>query len=142
MNKHYRHGDILLIKIDELPKNIKFKTKRDKIILKGEVTGHAHRLEGNAKILEVAEEIANRTGWLKNSFVRIGKSTDENGQISISTSGPFISNPRTQVIGYAVVKEPTELIHEEHNTITIPAGVYEIKRQREYDADFIRYVED
>ena len=122
MNKHYRHGDILLIKIDELPKNIKFKTKKDKVILKGEVTGHAHRLRGNAKILEKAERIINP---------------------SPTGSLPVRNLPmRSQVIGYAVVKEPTELIHEEHNTITLPVGTYEIKRQREYNAEYIRFVED
>ena len=122
MNKHYRHGDILLIKIDELPKNIKFKTKKDKVILKGEVTGHAHTLRGNAKILEKAERIINP---------------------SPTGSLPVRNLPmRSQVIGYAVVKEPTELIHEEHNTITLPVGTYEIKRQREYDSDYIKFVED
>jgi len=128
MNKHYRHGDILLIKIDELPKNIKFKTKKDKVILKGEVTGHAHRLKGNTKILEVAERIANNPigVW--------------DGQMLVANTVPV--EPKSQVIGYAVVKEPTELIHEEHNTITIPAGIYEIKHQREYDEEQIRFVED
>jgi len=128
MNKHYRHGDILLIKIDELPKNIKFKTKKDKVILKGEVTGHAHRLKGNAKILEVAERIANNPigVW--------------DGQMLVANT--ITAEPKSQVIGYAVVKEPTELIHEEHNTITLPVGTYEIKRQREYNAEYIRFVED
>lgn len=122
MNKQYRHGDILLIRIEELPKSKKFKTKKGKVILEGEVTGHAHRLKGNAKILEKAERIINP---------------------SPTGSLPVRNIPmRSQIIGYAVVKEPTELIHEEHNTITIPAGIYEIRRQREYDADYIRFVED
>jgi hypothetical protein len=120
----------LLIKINELPKNIKFKTKKSKIILKGEVTGHAHRLKGNAKILEVAERIANnpRGVW--------------DGQIFVANSNTIRVEPKSQVIGYAVVKEPTELIHEEHDTITLPVGTYEIRRQREYDANYIRFVED
>lgn len=128
MDKHYRHGDILLIKIDKLPENIKFKTKRSKVILKGEVTGHAHRLKGNTKILEVAERIANNpTGvW--------------DGQMLVANTPA--AEPKSQIIGYAIVKEPTELIHEEHNTITLPVGTYEIRRQREYDADYIRFVED
>jgi len=131
MNKHYRHGDILLIKIDKLPENMKFKIRRSNIILKGEVTGHAHRLEGNAKILEIAERIANPGFKLANG-VEI-------------TTGPItipINQVRTQTIGYAVVDSPTELTHEEHNTITIPTGIYQIKRQREYDAEYIRFVED
>jgi len=122
INKQYRHGDILLIKIDKLPKDIRFKTKKGKVILKGEVIGHAHRLKGNAKILEKAERIINP---------------------SPTGSLPVRNTPmKSQVIGYAVVKEPTELTHEEHNTITLPVGTYEIRRQREYDADYIRFVED
>ena len=129
MDKHYRHGDILLIKIDKLPENIKFKTKKSKVILKGEVTGHAHRLKGNARILEVAEKIVN-TGFHLPNGLEI-------------TAGPFTVSPvDKQIIGYVVVKEPAELIHEEHNTITIPVGTYEIKRQREYDSDYIKFVED
>ena len=89
MDKHYRHGDILLIKIDKLPDSIKFKTKKNKVILKGEVTGHAHRLKGNAKILEEAERIINP---------------------SPTASLPVRNIPmKRQIIGYAVVKEPTEL---------------------------------
>jgi len=128
MDKHYRHGDILLIKIDKLPENIKFKAEEDKIILRGEVTGHAHRLKGNAKILEVAERIANNPigVW--------------DGQMLVVN--PVTAEPKSQVIGYAMVKEPTELIHEEHNAITLPVGTYEIRRQREYDTDYIKFVED
>lgn len=122
MDKHYRHGDILLIKIDKLPDSIKFKTKKNKVILKGEVTGHAHRLKGNSKILEEAERIINP---------------------SPTVSLPVRNIPmKRQIIGYAVVKEPTELIHEEHNAITLPIGTYEIRRQREYDTEYIRFVED
>ena len=129
MNKHYRHGDILLIKIDKLPENIKFKTRRSKVILKGEVTGHAHRLKGSAKILEVAEKIVNTGFYLPNGLE--------------ITAGPFTVSPvDKQIIGYAVVDAPAELTHEEHNTIIIPPGIYEIKRQREYDANYIKYVED
>ena len=129
MDKHYRHGDILLIKIDKLPENIKFKTKKDKVILKGEVTGHAHRLKGNAKILEVAERIVN-TGFHLPNGLEI-------------TAGPFTVSPvDKQIIGYALVGAPAELIHEEHNTITLPVGTYKIRRQREHDTEYIRFVED
>jgi len=122
MDKHYRHGDILLIKIDKLPENIKFKAKKYKIILRREVTVHAHRLKGNAKILEEAEIIIkpSPTGYL-----------------------PVRNIPmKRHIIGYTELKEPTELIHEEHNTITLPIGTYEIRRQREYDTEYIRFVED
>lgn len=128
MNKHYRHGDILLIKIDELPRSMKFKTKRGKVILEGEITGHAHRLKGNARILEVAERIANNPNGVWD-----GK--------RLLADTPTVE-PKSQVIGYALVDAPAELTHEEHSTITIPAGTYEVRRQREYDVDYIKFVED
>lgn len=128
IDKHYRPGDILFIKIDKLP-GIKLKKKKGNIILKGELSGHAHRLEGNAKILEVAEGIANNPYgvWHGQRFV---------------ANSPIRVELKSQVIGYAIVNAPAELTHEEHPTITIPAGKYEIRRQREYDADYIRFVED
>lgn len=133
MDKHYRQGDVLLIKIDELPP-LRFKTKKDKVILEGEVTGHAHKLEGEAKILEVAERIANATFgspsivWDRDTLTA-----------HMDTSA---TEPKSQVVGYAVVDSPAELTHEEHKTITIPAGIYQIRRQREYDEKEIRFVED
>lgn len=40
----YRHGDLLLIKVEEVPQGAK--RTRGKILAEGEATGHAHRLEG------------------------------------------------------------------------------------------------
>lgn len=34
---------------------------------------------------------------------------------------------------YIKVDETAELVHEEHDTITVPPGLYEVVRQREYD---------
>lgn len=133
MNKQYRPGDILFIKIDKLP-DIKLKERKDNIILRGELSGHAHRLEGNAKILEVAEKIAN--GFFTDSRIT------RDGNNLVAHIGGYVSKPKSQVIGYAVVDAPAELTHEEHPTIIIPAGIYEIRRQREYDTDYIRFVED
>jgi len=139
MDKHYRQGDVLLIKIDELPP-LTFKEKKDKIILKGEVNGHAHKLEGKAKILEVAERIANpffngpRMTWDRNTLTAHLETTRFD-------TLPAILN--SQVIGYAVVDAPAELTHEDHKPpITIPPGKYQIRRQREYDEEQIRFVED
>jgi len=133
MDKHYRQGDVLLIKIDELPP-LTFKEKKGKVVLEGEVTGHAHKLKGEAKILEVAEEIAN-------SFFDNSRITWDINTLTAHLGG-FTSGPRSQVIGYAVVDSPAELTHEEHDTITIPPGKYQIRRQREYDEEQIRFVED
>lgn len=38
--------------------------------------------------------------------------------------------------------KPAELRHEEHSTIALPPGKYEVRRQREYHPSEIRRVED
>ena len=40
--KQFRQGDLLIQEIESLPKNIK---KHNLILLRGESTGHAHRME-------------------------------------------------------------------------------------------------
>ena len=41
----YRQGDVLLVRVDEMPADAKLcKVKGDVILAYGEVTGHAHRL--------------------------------------------------------------------------------------------------
>jgi len=41
------------------------------------------------------------------------------------------------------VNSPAELTHEEHNTIQIPPGTYEVVRQREFDeTEMTRFVRD
>lgn len=37
---------------------------------------------------------------------------------------------------------PVELVHEEHDTIQVPPGEYEVRRQREYAPEEIRLVAD
>lgn len=122
MNKMYRHGDVLLIKVDGLP-DIPLKKKKGKVILEGEVTGHAHRLKGNAKILGIAQDIADKA----NEPIYVIDGEDIKG---------------TGIIGYAVIDGDTDLVHEEHKTITLPTGIYQIRRQREYDENTIRFVQD
>jgi hypothetical protein len=100
MVKMYRQGDILLKKIEAIPEDVKPST--DDVILRGEATGHAHRIE-NGTI-----------------FTRSG------------TSEMYIE-----------ANVGATLVHEEHSTIQIEAGFYEVIRQREYDPKVrSRLVED
>lgn len=43
---------------------------------------------------------------------------------------------------YVEVRSPTNLVHEEHDTIELPEGVYYVVRQREFDEKEVRYVRD
>ena len=95
----YRHGDILLRRIKDMPSKRGLIKRTEPIVEYGEVTGHAHRLVGEVEVY--AEQEAGQTA----SYVVV---------------------PET-------VKESVKLVHEEHNTIELEPGVYQVTRQREYN---------
>ncbi|HEY9044755.1 MAG TPA: hypothetical protein VIN08_02620 [Ohtaekwangia sp.] len=47
----YRHGDVLIFKLEEAPASGIVKTVSHLVLETGEVTGHAHRLKGQVEIL-------------------------------------------------------------------------------------------
>ena len=50
-----------------------------------------------------------------------------------------MAEPRRTVIeAYQQVR----VLHEEHSPITLPAGIWEVRQQREYTPQDIRYVRD
>jgi hypothetical protein len=87
----YRHGDLLIVRRESIPADLRVRESR--VLAEGEATGHAHRVQGGATVLEDAEGL---------TYLRV---TDEG----------------------AVV------VHEEHAPIALPAGEYEVVRQREFD---------
>ena len=44
----HRQGDLLIKRINKLPKGLK--PKKDKVLAEGEFTGHSHRFEGNTVV--------------------------------------------------------------------------------------------
>ena len=73
------------------------------IIAKGEVTGHAHRILNGSLF------------W--GPTIRLSDGT--------------VSKSRTTM--YLDAKKGAQLIHDEHGPIDIESGVYEVRRQREYN---------
>jgi hypothetical protein len=58
----YRQGDVLLIRVDEIPKQAKLRKADSRragfVLAEGEVTGHHHVLEGpRVQVLDVAQEV-------------------------------------------------------------------------------------
>lgn len=51
MTKQYRHGDLLIVAEEALPKNAK--PSKELVLAYGEVTGHAHRLSKGAQTYSV-----------------------------------------------------------------------------------------
>lgn len=102
----YRQGDVLLQRVDEIPAGLKdVPLDKGRVILAyGEVTGHAHAVEGEVTFLAAdLEELEER-------FLR--------------------------------VESEAQVVHEEHDTITLPPGDYRVVRQREYAPERPVYVAD
>jgi hypothetical protein len=43
---------------------------------------------------------------------------------------------------FLLVEQEAELVHDEHDTITVPPGEYEVRRQHEYDGLEEQFVSD
>ena len=54
METYYRHGDLLLRRVDTIPNNAR-KAKTNTLQV-GEATGHSHRLKGRAQIYELEQQ--------------------------------------------------------------------------------------
>ena len=96
-SKIYRQGDLLIKAVSAIPGGVI--PSKDKILLKGEATGHAHRLENGLVFRENEYGIRFR-GIERKVFIKV-----ENGG---------------------------RIVHEEHDTIHLPKGIFQIIRQREY----------
>lgn len=100
----FRQGDVLLRKVDDHTNQVVQNTGKeikDKIILRGETTGHAHRVVG---------------GHLYRAYM--------------------------DTMFVEAIDSKTKIVHEEHGTIDLPDGWYEVVRQREYDGARDRAVND
>lgn len=97
----YRHGDVLLARVEVLPTDAK--RVLGHILVRGEATGHAHRIED-----------------------------PRTAEVFRTSSSMFLH----------VIAPEALLVHEEHTTIRLPAGVYRVWQQREYTPEAIRTVVD
>ncbi len=117
MNKiHYRQGDVLIERINEIPTTAtKQKRSRKVILAHGEVTGHHHALE-----------VAAPADWWKR------------GEIAPALEKPSV------LAGELFLKLPSggTVTHQEHSRIELPPGNYRVTRQREYSPEAIRNVAD
>jgi hypothetical protein len=101
----FRQGDVMLVRINELPKGAqKMRVRGDRIILAlGEATGHHHSIaKKKGRIYEVP------------------------GQATI----------------VEVATALAELEHQEHSSIPLQKGFYEVRLQREYHPEELRRVAD
>lgn len=96
MTQIYRQGDVLLYPIDMIPKGLS--EDQSGIVAYGEMTGHNHRFTGKT--------------------VQVYKS-DSPQTLSLA-SGEYKADT------FVDVKGESEIVHQEHNTLTIPEGKYAV----------------
>lgn len=60
----------------------------------------------------------------------------------VSKNAELFTEPKAKRTFLRVVKTEALLRHEEHDTVKLPAGDYEIRHQREYTPEEIRRVAD
>lgn len=102
--KMYRQGDLLIVEIDKIPNKKRLRKVKDKIILRGEATGHAHQLVGGDLYSE---------RWGSGLGLGVGQ----------GRSGPNM---------YIDIGKTAKIVHQEHDTLELPKGSYQVVRQREY----------
>lgn len=112
-----RQGDVLLRPITTAPRG-PAKSNMDKTILAfGETTGHHHRFEHKGVV-----------AFFKEGDDAVGAQPIGGGG---GTLDRFIGEP-TQIVAVTIPEGGADLIHEEHTALHVPAGTYEVVRQREY----------
>lgn len=103
----FRQGDVLVVPVGAMPADLeRVPLESGRLVLAhGEVTGHAHVVEGAAELFTPAD-----VDELERRFLR--------------------------------VEQEAQLVHDEHSTIVLPPGDYEVRRQREYAPEAPRFVAD
>jgi hypothetical protein len=124
--QQFRQGDVLIVMVDSLPKNVVAKPRDNgRVVLAyGEVTGHAHAIIEKKVIHYDAPDAVSAAEALLASVGMKRQLTAENAPtfLELATEAP--------------------LQHEEHGTIKLPAGRAVVIRQREYSPTELRSVAD
>ena len=106
--KIYRQGDVLVRRIEKLPKGVTLKKVEDKIIAHGEFSGHAHFL----------------TSASNEAVLLIDESSDK----------MYLDIPEHVLDAQLQhLLERTGVWTKEHTPIAIPAGTYECRIHQQYD---------
>lgn len=118
----HRQGDVGIIKVSEIPNVFSKEAKRDNgrvILAYGEVTGHAHAIHET----------------------KVKSYVTEDGELALTSD--FLDDAAGFVtMALEVQEDVVDLVHEEHDTLTLTKGKYIIMQQREYSPEALRNVLD
>ena len=115
----YRHGDLLIQKINAMPPSAfpipKQKTHNfptGSTLAEGEISGHKHQLIGNGQVY-VGMYYINRPRDPPNAFLT--HSINDINELWFKAD------------------DDLEIVHEEHKTLEIPKGIYKVTKEQEFN---------
>jgi hypothetical protein len=141
-----RQGDVYLLKLTaELSPIIPFSLSPDAaqiasgeiVLAHGEATGHMHRVLAQAFNPPQFRDTAESGGEASFAKPRLFRDPDLERRLRIRGIGTGASN---LLIGILKVEEGTsaQLVHDEHDPITLDPGLYYVGRQREISPEEAR----
>lgn len=102
----YQQGDVIIESVDTIPQGGMRKRCARAVLAEGEATGHAHVVH---EPVSLAVLDAPQPATVEIELI------ERDGEMYLRTSGP------------------TEVTHEEHKPISLPAGNWRVRKVREYD---------
>lgn len=119
--KQYRQGDVFIEAVDmKIAGRKRLDDGKGSVVLAlGEVTGHSHRVESPHASL-----------YLEQATTAVPDS------VLFGLGGGLIPDRLLQLDG------PAKVVHEEHGSISLDAGTYRIRIQKEYSPEELRNVAD
>lgn len=100
--------------------------------------------QGDILFVEVSDPAPDESQPVARESGRIiiarGESTGHAHAI-VSQQAKLLSNPALNM-RWIVADAPAEVVHEEHATITLPPGVWQVVQQREYTPQAVRTIAD
>lgn len=99
--------------------------------------------QGDILFVEVNEVVSGRAVRRKNGHIIVAEGEATGHAHAIKTPGVRMVEVVHQFHEHYLVSDrPFEIVHEEHDTVKLPAGTYKVIRQREYSPAEIRTVAD
>ena len=115
----YRHGDLLIRKINAMPPTAfpipKQKTHNfptGSTLAEGEISGHKHQLIGNGQVY-------------------VGMDYIRRARIPEAASLAHSINDINEL--WFKAEDDLEIVHEEHKTLEIPKGIYKVTKEQEFN---------
>lgn len=130
-NKQFRHGDVFVTTINEIPAEALLMPDK-KILAFGEVTGHHHKVECFDPTKKYMISVSSPAGPVQSFLTgaELAEMQEFSYEMPEKMEAPLIYEKDGNL--YMKCTTPVALTHQEHSTLLIPPGIYGSRIQVEY----------